>query len=280
LEDLVEQGRLLNISLPASQVNKPLPVFDLGLAPYCPVQELQRRLRAAVADAAIDGVLLLLEHESVITLGKRADPSDLRDPPAAASRAVTVVRSERGGQCTLHAPGQLVSYPILPIPRNDLRAYVHQLEEVVLLLLRFNGLCAGRLAGRPGVYQAGRKIASVGLRCQRGVASHGTSLNVTVDLSLFDLLTSCGDPHLQQTSMQQAAGQPFAMDSIKDTYVAAFHEVFGLPLAPTRPLTHDRVEDSLGLSPAPTRNTTVPQAIPTAGFEPATPGSGGQCSIP
>jgi lipoyl(octanoyl) transferase len=254
-------------------------VFDLGLAPYIPVQDLQRRLRHAVAAEAIPGVLLVLEHPAVITLGKRASAADLRDPIAAQRRAVAIERSERGGQCTLHAPGQLVSYPIIPVPGRDLRAYVHDLEQVLVMLLGAHGFCARRLAGRPGLYLGDKKIASVGLRCQQGVASHGTSLNVDIDLSLFDLLTSCGEPHLRQTSMEKEAARPFAIEELKSGYVRAFRHVFSIPVAAMRPLALDRVEASLGLS---TRlvDTTLVGGIPTAGFEPATPGSGGQCSIP
>ena len=111
------------------------------------------------------------------------------------------------GQCALHAPGPLISYPVLRIPRRDLRAYVHDLEEVLLLFLASHGVGASRLAGRPGIYTDQRKIASIGLRCEHGIASHGTALNVTTDLTLFELITSCGDPTLLQTSMRAAGAQ-------------------------------------------------------------------------
>lgn len=228
------------------------------------MQDLQTRLRAAVADGLIPGVLLLLEHEPVITLGSRGKPADLCDLATIEARGVHIEPSDRGGQTTLHAPGQLVSYPIVPIPHRNLGAYVSDLEETLLVLLAGLGISGRRREGRPGLYVKGDKIASVGLRCQRWVASHGTSLNVNVDLSLFDLIVSCGEPQLQQTSLQAVTGLTFDVDRVKALYVQAFREVFGWELRPLRALSYEQVEAE----------------VPTAGFEPATPGSGGQCSIP
>ena len=254
--------------------------FDLGVVPYEPVQDLQGRLRRAVSLRQGPAVLLLLEHEPVITLGTHALRSDVHDQTAAAARGVRIAQSDRGGQCTLHAPGQLVSYPILPIPHRDLRAYVHDLEEVLLVLLRALDIDAHRSDKRPGLFCGGRKIASLGLRCEHGIASHGTALNVSNDLSLFDLITSCGEPGLRQISVQQAAGRTFTVDEFKAWYIEAFRLVFGATLAPLRRLSYALVEDSLRLTALPTEGACKQRLMPTAGFEPATPGSGGQCSIP
>jgi lipoyl(octanoyl) transferase len=248
-----------------------IPVLDLGTAPYVPLQDLQRRLRVAVAEGALPGVVLLLEHFPVITLGNRGAQADLRDPALAKSRGVSVLVSERGGQTTLHAPGQLVVYPIIPIPRRDLRAYVHDLEEVFVFMLAGCGVTAHRRDGHPGVYVQGEKIMSVGLRCHRWVASHGASFNVSVDLSLFDLIVSCGETELRQASLEVLTGRLYTMDEVKPACVDALHRVFGWKLAPLRTLHHKAVEEALGLY--------APE-VPTGGFEPLTPGSGGQCSIP
>jgi lipoyl(octanoyl) transferase len=253
-----------------SEVTDRLPVFDLRVAPYQPVQELQARLRTAVADRRLPGVILLLEHEPVITLANRCTAADLREPALIQSRGVPVVPSVRGGRATLHAPGQLVAYPVVPIPRRDLRAYVHDLEEVFVLLLADLDVPARRREGRPGLYVQGDKIMSLGLRCHRWVASHGTSFNVSVDLSLFDLVVSCGETELRQTSLQAVTGRSYNMDHIKSAYLRAFRQVFEWELAPMHTLPYESVEQTLGLR----------LEVPTAGFEPATPGSGGQCSIP
>jgi lipoyl(octanoyl) transferase len=244
----------------------PLPVFDLGIAPYGPTQALMTRLSAMVAERTLPGVILLLEHMPVITLGNRGEMADLLDEAAIRRFGIEVAPSERGGQATLHAPGQLVSYPIVPVPRRDIRAFVYDLEEVLRVLLDRLGVAAHRRAGHPGLYVDGEKIASIGLRCRRWVSSHGTSLNVGLDLSLFDLIVSCGEPGLRQTSLEELIGRHYGMDRIKALYLDSARQVFGWKLAPMGALPCDAVERALG--------------VPTAGFEPATPGSGGQCSIP
>lgn len=222
-------------------------VFDLGVAPYLPVQELQGRLRSAVADRTIPGVILLLEHTPVVTLGNRRTPGDLRDSLLIARKGLEIAESERGGQATLHAPGQLVSYPVVPIPHRDLRAFVRGLEEALLLLLQEFGVSAHRREGRPGLYVESRKIASVGLRCHRWVSSHGTSLNVSVDLSLFDLIVACGEPELRQTSLQALTGEAPSMKQVKAAYLRAAETVFGWNLCESRELAHSEVEAALGL---------------------------------
>lgn len=219
-----------------------LPAFDLGVAPYLPVQAMQSRLRQAVAEGKATGVLLLLEHFPVITLGSRAGAHDLRE-----LGGIEVAESERGGQATLHAPGQLVSYPVVPIPGRDLGAYVRGLEEANILLLRSFGIDAERRPGRPGLYVDGEKISSVGLRCQRWVSSHGTSLNVNIDPALFDSIVSCGEPQLRQTSIERLTGSAPSMPVVKETYVQAVMHVFGWAVEPPRAVAHDRVEAELGL---------------------------------
>lgn len=213
---------------------EPFPVLDLGTVPYLPTQEAQAALRARVAEGALPGVLLLLEHEPVITLGSRGGATDVASPALARARGLAVVRSERGGAATLHAPGQLVSYPIVPIPRRDLRAYVQALEQILIDLLASAGVQAARRRGAPGLYVHESKIASVGLRCHRWVASHGTSLNVSVDLSLFDAIVSCGEADLRQTSVLIEAETVLPMSRAKELYAAAFADVFGVRLLETR----------------------------------------------
>jgi lipoyl(octanoyl) transferase len=226
----------------------PLAVFDLGIAPYGPVQELQGRLRRAVADGVVPGVVLLLEHYPVITLGNRGSPDDLCDLSQIRSIGIEVSPSERGGQATLHAPGQLISYLIVPIPERNLRRFVHDLEEALVVLLGGFGVEAQRREGRPGLYVEGDKIASLGLRCHRWVASHGTSLNISVDLSLFDFIVSCGEPGLRQTSLTALTGLDYGMDLVKERYVEAIARVFGWELTASRTMKYDRVETALGLA--------------------------------
>lgn len=216
-----------------------IPCFDLGLVEYGRAQELQVELQRAVADDVVPGVLLLLEHPPVVTLGSRGTPADVVEPhrPNGSAAALPVMRSERGGAATLHAPGQLVSYPIVPVPGRDLRRFVWNLEEVLVRLLSGLDIVAERSSGRPGLYVGAQKIASVGLRCRRWVASHGTSLNVSNDLSLFDAIVACGDATLRQTSVAALMGSAPDMPTVKEAYAEHFALVFQRAVLPPKPAT-------------------------------------------
>lgn len=213
-----------------------IPCFDLGLVEYGRAQELQAELQQAVADEIVPGVLLLLEHPPVVTLGSRGTPADLVDLNGSAV-TLPVMRSERGGAATLHAPGQLVSYPIIPVPGRDLRRFVWNLEEVLIRLVSDLGISAERSSGRPGLYVGVHKIASVGLRCRRWVASHGTSLNISNDLRLFDAIIACGDAGLRQTSVAALTGFAPDMPTAKRAYAEHFAVVFQRTLLRPAPAT-------------------------------------------
>ncbi|MCJ7797058.1 MAG: lipoyl(octanoyl) transferase LipB [Thermoleophilia bacterium] len=214
--------------------------FDLGLVEYGRAQRLQAELQQAVADGIVPGVLLLLEHPPVVTLGSRGTPADLVEPNGS-TMTLPVMRSERGGAATLHAPGQLVSYPIIPVPGRDLRRFVWNLEEVLVRLVSDLGISAERSSGRPGLYVGAHKIASVGLRCRRWVASHGTSLNISNDLRLFEAIIACGDADLRQTSVATLSGCAPDMPTAKRAYAEHFAAVFQRTLLPPEPAAPEDV---------------------------------------
>lgn len=142
------------------------------------------------------GFILGLTHKSVVTLGKRARPEKdlLVSPLTLEDLGIELRFVDRGGEATLHGPGQLVIYPILPLTSLGVgvREYVELLEEASILTLKDYGILAHRGAREPGLYTSQGKIAFFGVRVQNGVSTHGLSLNVSNDLDLFDLIRSCG----------------------------------------------------------------------------------------
>lgn len=170
-----------------------------GLYDYEPCVEAMRRQTEARDETSIDEIWLL-QHPGVLTLGVGADPSHIRSPCP-----LPVVRSNRGGQVTCHAPGQLIVYTLLDLRRLRLgvRALVERLESAVLALLAEAQTPAHREDGMPGVYVGGRKIASIGLRVSRSRSSHGLALNVHPDLGLFRHIDICGNPKLEATSLRE-----------------------------------------------------------------------------
>jgi lipoate-protein ligase B len=175
---------------------------------YAEILELQRAAAAARISGEIpQDLLLLVEHPPVVTLGRGArDPSHLTASPALlAARGVELFEVERGGDVTFHGPGQLVGYPIMDLSRHrqDLHWYLRQLEELLILALGTLDITAERNIGRTGVWTAGRKIASIGVHSRQWVTWHGFALNVTTDLSYFDLMIPCGIPDVAMTSVEQ-----------------------------------------------------------------------------
>ncbi len=188
-----------------------LRVIDLGRKDYAETLELQRRLCAerAAPGHGLDDVLLLVEHEPVITLGRTTQASSL---PLArgeiASRGIGVHEVERGGDVTWHGPGQLVGYPIVDLRRlrEDVHWYLRSLEDALIDALEVLGIPADRNPGYTGVWTAGRKIASIGVHVKRWVTLHGFALNVVNDLDGFELIVPCGIQQVVMTSVLAELG--------------------------------------------------------------------------
>jgi lipoyl(octanoyl) transferase len=178
-----------------------LQVVQLGLAPYAETLARQRELAAARIDGRVGDVLLLCEHPPVVTLGRGAKKENLTFPLPA---GVDLFEVERGGDVTFHGPGQLVGYPIIDLSQHkpDLHWYLRELEGTLIDALATFGIAAKRRAGLTGVWtDSDRKIASIGVHARQWVTWHGFALNVTTNLSYFDLMVPCGIQGVDMTSM-------------------------------------------------------------------------------
>jgi lipoyl(octanoyl) transferase len=177
----------------------PLRLHYLGLRNYESTWQAMRDFTDLRDDATLDE-LWLLEHYPVYTLGLNGDIRHLIK-----ATELPVVQTDRGGQITWHGPGQLIAYPLIDLRRKQLgiRALVTALENSVIGLLKQYGIAAEARREAPGVYVAGRKIASVGLRVRRSCSYHGLSLNVNPDLSAFAAINPCGYAGLEVTSLAE-----------------------------------------------------------------------------
>lgn len=206
----------------------PLWVIDLGRRGYGEVLELQRELcRRRVAGEIAEDLLVLVEHNPVITLGRGTRPSSLIVPQdELEARGVEVFEVERGGDVTYHGPGQLVGYPILDLNthRPDLHWYLRELEGALITALADLEIAAGRRAGLTGVWTAGRKIASIGIHVKQWVTFHGFALNVTNDLTNFGLIVPCGIDNVVMTSVVRERG---VRDNPKDLWWETRRAVIG-----------------------------------------------------
>ena len=165
----------------------------LGRRPYGEVLARQRTYRESVIAGDMPEALWLVEHDPVITTGRRRVP-DLMSPEQLAARGVDFHRTERGGLATYHGPGQLVAYAIVDCWGRGVgaRGAVHAMEQGVIDWLRELGLTAGRRQGFPGVWVDGDKICAVGMHFKKGVSMHGLGLNLEDGSPGFDLITPCG----------------------------------------------------------------------------------------
>ncbi|WP_313516014.1 lipoyl(octanoyl) transferase LipB [Pseudomonas sp.] len=187
-----------------------LIVRHLGLADYLPTLEAMRRLTAERGEATPDEIWLL-QHPRVFTQGQAGKAEHLLAPGD-----IPVVQVDRGGQVTYHGPGQLVAYLMLDLRRLGLgvRELVTAMEQSLVELLASYDIQAAPKADAPGVYVAGDKIASLGLRVSRGCSFHGLALNVDMDMSPFGRINPCGYAGLKMVQLRDLLETPAPFDEV------------------------------------------------------------------
>lgn len=212
-----------------------LDVRRIGRTRYEDAHTLQQELVAQRVEGRIGDVLLLTEHDPVVTRGRKSPPGD------ADGVDVPVVTVERGGEATYHGPGQIVGYPIVFLPegRRDLHRYLRDLEEVVIRAIGDFDVIGRRVDGYTGVWIGDRKVCSLGVAVRRWVTWHGFALNVATDLSAFRAFHPCGlDPnvmtnlaeHVGVGHFDPAEGAPARDAFVSDVearVVQRFSELFG-----------------------------------------------------
>ncbi|TVT36034.1 lipoyl(octanoyl) transferase LipB [Amycolatopsis rhizosphaerae] len=215
------------MSAPSCRATRePVDVRSIGTIDYLQAWDLQRTYLNARADGTGPDTMLLLEHPSVYTAGKRTEPGDR---PADGTPVIDV---DRGGKITWHGPGQLVGYPIVKLGDPiDVVHYVRRLEEALISVCEQFGVHTGRVEGRSGVWVPAddrgpeRKIAAIGIRVQRGVTMHGFELNCDADLGAFDKIVPCGIRDAGVTSLSFELGRTVtvaeALAPARDAVLAA-----------------------------------------------------------
>jgi len=212
---------------------KVLEVIRPGTVPYGEALEWQRQLAEdRIAGRLPHDLLVLLEHPSVVTLGRNSHAAHLLQP-----HGIDVFEVERGGDVTFHGPGQLVGYPILDLKAytQDLHWYLRTLEQALIDALGLLDIPAERNPGFTGVWTRGRKIASIGVHVKQWVTWHGFALNVTTDLSHFDRIVPCGIQGVEMTSVQRERGagsrEQLWEESVR-AVLTGFEKAFGASVIP------------------------------------------------
>ena len=196
-----------------TDVEKVISVSRYKTMDYQQAWQLQRALHADVVKGVLENTLVLLEHPSVYTAGRRTEeferPVDGTD----------VIDVDRGGRITWHGPGQLVGYPIIKLSEpTEVVGFVREIESALINVCVELGINAVSVEGRSGVWivdsQGDRKIAAIGVRVAKGVTMHGFALNVNPDLKAYDKIVACGIRDAQVTSLHKELGRKITVDEI------------------------------------------------------------------
>lgn len=218
-----------------TQTGEMIPVDQMD---YATAHTLQWQLHAERVAGQRPDTLVVLEHDPVMTLGRRTPPSHwTKQQRTLTEKGIPVVKCERGGSVTYHGPGQVVGYPVLLLRNfcSGPKTYVHMLEEVVIRVLAEWNIAGLRLPQLPGVWvndarlkgKIPAKIAAVGVHVAQGVTLHGFALNVTVNLEPFGLVLPCGLTHGYVTSMATVLGT-CQVSVVREQIARCFGEVFGM----------------------------------------------------
>jgi lipoyl(octanoyl) transferase len=208
-----------------------LLVKRLGRVEYGEALAIQKAIELAVNEGRDPDTLLLLEHPHTLTVGRRGDSAGiLMSSELLAARGVSVFETNRGGKITYHGLGQIVGYPIINLSpdREDVHAFVRDLEEVLIRTLADYEIKAFRIEGFTGVHTSRGKVAAIGVHIARWITTHGFALNVNTDLSFFNLIIACDGE--QVTSMQDLLGHEIELREVEDHIVVHFAEVFDMPV--------------------------------------------------
>lgn len=195
-------------------IDSKLQIQDLGLIDYQSAWQLQKQIQQDVIESRLKNTLLLLEHPSVYTAGRR---TELKDRPIDDTPVIDV---DRGGKITWHGPGQIVGYPILRLKNaTDVVGFVRELESALIEVCEYFGIKAERYCERSGVWirdsSGDRKIAAIGLRVAKGVTMHGFALNVNPKLSAYEKIIPCGIAGAQVTSFEKELSRTIQISEVK-----------------------------------------------------------------
>jgi lipoyl(octanoyl) transferase len=193
--------------------SSPLALKRSGLVEYEEALAIQRTIHSEVAAGHRPNTLLLLEHPSIYTAGKRTLDEER---PGNGARVLDV---DRGGKITWHGPGQLVGYPIVRLSNpHELVGFVREIEAGLIKVCKEFGVTGVRVAGRSGVWivdnHGERKIAAIGIRVATGTSMHGFALNVNPDLSAFEAIIPCGISDAAVTSLARELGREITIDEV------------------------------------------------------------------
>jgi lipoyl(octanoyl) transferase len=208
-----------------------IEVRDWGLIEYNEAWAKQKQIVEEIRADRKQNVFVMCQHPSVITIGRNGTEDNIViNPEFLEKQGISVVKNDRGGDVTLHNPGQLVGYPIFNLEnyKKDLHWFLREIENSVIELLSAYGIKADILKGLTGVWIDGkRKICAMGLHCSDWITSHGFALNVNNNLEEFNYIIPCGIRGKGVTSIKKEIGTDIDFNLVKSKCKEVFENRFG-----------------------------------------------------
>jgi len=211
-------------------------ILNLGLRDYLEIYNLQKNLVNKRIKNEIPDVLILNEHPPVFTIGRKGGKGNiLVSKEELKKKGIKIYEINRGGDIIYHGPGQLVGYPIIDLKNKgkDIHLYLHNLEEVIIRLLREYRIQSKRIEGHTGVWVENKKIAAIGIGIKHWVSFHGFCLNVNPNLSYFDMINPCGIKDKGITSIARLTNfkdNKNKSSQLINRFIKHFGEVFSLKM--------------------------------------------------
>ncbi len=232
LKTPIKNYKIIN-NLKNYDMQKNILCLDLGLISYNHAYSLQEKIFELIKLKDNPGVILLLEHYPVITIGSNRNTNNLlTSREKLQQQGIELIQSNRGGDITLHSPGQIVCYTLLNLAqiKRDLSLFVYNLEQVIIDVLANYNIQGTRIHKHRGIFVDNSKIASIGLRVRKWATLHGFSLNVNNDLKYFDNITACGLKDYPQTSIKKILKKAIPIHDVKEQILDNFSSIFKIPV--------------------------------------------------
>ena len=208
----------------------PFNVQDWGMIQYRDAWKKQEDLVKSIQSGTSNSTLIMCEHPTVITIGKEGGEQHLLiSSEFLQSSHIEVIPINRGGDITLHNPGQMIVYPIFNLMeyKQDLHWFLRAIEQVIIEVLKHYNITSDRIPGKTGVWiDQKRKICAIGLHCSRWVTSHGLAFNISNDINQFEWIVPCGINNMNVTSLSQELGYIPDMNEVKQLCLKEFETIF------------------------------------------------------
>ncbi len=207
-----------------------IEVQDWGLIDYEQAWRRQKQLVEEIQEKRNKNILIFCEHPTVITIGKSGSDSNvIGSTKLLNSLGIKIIHNDRGGDVTLHNPGQLVGYPIFNLEnyKTDLHWFLREIEQTIIEIVANYGIKSSRVEGLTGVWvEKTKKICAIGMHCSRWVTSHGFALNVNNNLEEFNYIVPCGIKDKGVTSISEEIGTQIDVNEVKKISESFFKKRF------------------------------------------------------